>query len=94
MKLIWSSRARDDLRHIGQYVAEFNTIAALALVRRLRQSAKVLADHPHIGRPGRVEDMRELPVSGTSYILPYRVRGGRVEILAAIHASRQWPDRF
>lgn len=94
MRLIWSPRARDDLRHIGQYVAEFNMIAALALVRRLRQSAKVLADHPHIGRPGRAEDTRELPVSATSYILPYRVRDGRVEILAAIHASRQWPDRF
>ena len=94
MRLIWSPRAKDDLRHVGQYVAEFNTIAALALVRRLRQAAKALADHPHTGRLGRVEDTRELLVSGTNYILPYRVRDGRVEILAAIHASREWPDKL
>jgi addiction module RelE/StbE family toxin len=92
MRLIWSPRARDDLRHIGEYVAEFNTIAALALIRRLRQAAKALADHPHLGRPGRVEETRELLVSGTNYILPYRVRDGRVEILAALHTSREWPE--
>jgi addiction module RelE/StbE family toxin len=94
MRLIWSPRARDDLREIAQYVAEFNTMAALALIRRLRQAAKGLADHPYIGRPGRVEETRELPVSGTNYILPYRVRHGRVEILAALHASRELPDQF
>jgi len=92
MRLVWSPRARDDLRHIGEYVAEFDAIAALALVRRLRHSAKVLADHPHMGRPGRVEETREFPVSGTNYILPYRVRDGRVEILAALHISREWPE--
>jgi toxin ParE1/3/4 len=94
MRLIWTPRARDDLREIGQYVAEFSSTAALALVRRLRVAARGLVDHPNIGRPGRVEETRELVVPGTNYILPYRVRGDRVEILAALHASRQWPDHF
>ncbi len=88
MRVIWSPRARDDLRHIGEYVAEFNAIAALAWVRRLRQAAKALADHPDMGWPGRVEGTREFVIAGTPYILPYRVRDGRVEILAALHASR------
>lgn len=92
MKLIWTPRAKDDLREIGHYIADFNPTAALALARRLRHSAKALADHPAIGRPGRVEDTRELVVFGTNYILPYRVRDGRLEILAALHASRGWPD--
>ena len=94
MKLIWTPRAKDDLREIGHYIADLNPIAALALTRRLRHAAKALVDHPAIGKPGRVEETRELVVSGTSYILPYRVRDGRVEILAALHASREWPDQF
>ncbi|SFJ90833.1 addiction module toxin, RelE/StbE family [Bosea sp. OK403] len=94
MKLIWTPRAKDDLREVGHYIADFNPTAALTLVRRLRLAAKTLADSPAIGRPGRVEETRELGVSGTSYILPYRVREGRVEILAALHAARDWPDQF
>jgi toxin ParE1/3/4 len=94
MKLIWTPRAKDDLREIGHYIADFNPITALALARRLRHAAKMLADQPAIGRPGRVEETRELVVSGTSYILPYRVRDGRVEILAALRTSQQWPDQI
>ena len=94
MRLIWSPLARDDLREIGRYVAEFNAVAALALVRRLRQVAKALVDHPSIGRSGRVEGTREFAVPGTNYILPYRVRDDAVEIIAVIHTSRQWPEQF
>lgn len=94
MKLVWTARTRADLREIALYVAEFSPTAALALVRRLRSAAAQLVDYPHSGRAGRVEETRELVVAGTSYILPYRVRDGRVEILAALHASRQWPDQL
>ncbi|WP_436097761.1 type II toxin-antitoxin system RelE/ParE family toxin [Bosea sp. LjRoot237] len=94
MKLLWTARARADLREIAHYVAEFSPAAALMLVRRLRSVAVQLVDYPHSGRAGRVEETRELVVAGTNYILPYRVRDGRVEILAVLHASRQWPDQL
>ena len=35
-----------------------------------------------MGRPGRVDGTRELVVSGTSYIVPHRVRGQQVEVVA------------
>lgn len=92
MKVIWTARARVELDDIADYVAPISASAALALVRRLRQAGKQLGEHPHMGRPGRVDGSRELVVNGTPYILPYRVRDGRVEILAVLHASRQWPD--
>jgi toxin ParE1/3/4 len=94
VKVIWTLRAQTDLREIADYVSEFDARAALALVRRLRAAATNLREHPQMGRAGRVEETRELVVPGTTYILPYRVRDGRVEILAALHASRQWPDRL
>ncbi len=28
------------------------------------------------------------------YVIPYRIRFGRVEILDVIHAARRWPSRF
>ena len=92
MKVIWTARARVELDEIADYVAPISASAALALVRRLRQAGMLLIDQPNMGRPGRVDGTREFVVTGTPYILPYRVRDGRVEILAVLHASRQWPD--
>lgn len=94
MKVIWTARARVELDEIADYAAPISASAALALVRRLRQAGKQLGEHPNMGRPGRVDGSRELVVNGTPYILPYRVRDGRVEILAVLHASRQWPDQL
>lgn len=50
--------------------------------------------HPALGRPGRVPGTRELVVTRTSFIVPYRIMGERVEILAVIHVARRWPDSF
>ncbi|CAA9892088.1 Putative toxin Y4kP (fragment) [Candidatus Methylobacter favarea] len=33
-------------------------------------------------------------VSGTPYIIPYRVVNERLQILRVYHASRSWPDAF
>ncbi|TCR60375.1 ParE-like toxin of type II ParDE toxin-antitoxin system [Bosea sp. BK604] len=60
----------------------------------IESEAQLLLDHPELGRPGRVDGTSKFVVTGTPYILPYRVRDGRVEILAALHASRQSPDRL
>lgn len=54
----------------------------------------MLVSHPEIGRPGRSDGTRELVLTGTPYILPYRVRDGRVEILAVFHTSRHRPDKL
>jgi toxin ParE1/3/4 len=52
----------------------------------------LLADNPHMGRPGRVPGTRELVVTRTPYIVPYRVRGDTLEILRVYHGARRWPD--
>ena len=94
MKVIWTARARTELDEIADYVAPISASAALELVRRIRKAGNQLGEHPHTGRPGRVDESRELVLAGTPYILPYRVRDGRVEILAVMHTSRQWPDKL
>ena len=47
-----------------------------------------------MGRIGRVYGTRELVVTGTPFILPYRISGQHIQILAVFHGARQWPENF
>lgn len=94
MKVRWTAPALRDLESIGDYIARDNPSAAHRLVTRLLRQADTLALNPHLGRSGRVAETRELVVSGTPYIIPYRVHEGRVEILAVFHGARRWPPDF
>lgn len=94
MKLLWTERALAEIDAIFTYVAADSPPAAERLAVLIEAKAQLLLDQPNMGRPGRVDGTREFVVTGTPYILPYRVRDGRVEILAVLHASRQWPDQL
>jgi plasmid stabilization system protein ParE len=54
-----------------------------------------LCGQPSPGHPGRKDGTRELIVRKrfwrSSYIIPYRVRGERVELLAVTRSARTWP---
>jgi toxin ParE1/3/4 len=41
-----------------------------------------------------VTGTRELVVTGTPYIVPYRVQDGEIQILRVYHGARRWPERF
>ncbi|MEA3277587.1 MAG: type II toxin-antitoxin system RelE/ParE family toxin [Pseudomonadota bacterium] len=94
MKVVWSPEARQDLREIYSYLAAENPYAARTLQQRLKQAVQLLRENPHIGRPGRVADTRELVISGTSYIVPYQIKEKRLELLRVYHMARKWPERF
>lgn len=94
MKLVWTRRSLRELDEIFAYVARDSRSAAAALVELIEARAAALAHHPDIGHPGREYGTRELVLSGTPYILPYRVRDGRIEILPVFHSSRLWPDHL
>jgi len=88
----WSSLASKDLEDIVDYILESNPQAALAIYDRIKKKVEMLAEYPNIGRVGRVAGTRELIISGTSFIVPYRVQDKTIEILRVLHASRQWPE--
>lgn len=92
MRVVWLDRAESDLVSIAEYIAEDDPVAALSVVSTIRDAVRVLAEHPHIGRAGRVEGTRELVIGGLPYILPYQVAGRKVRILAVFHTSRKWPE--
>ena len=94
MKIRWLRTALRNLDEQAGYIAKDNPEAAVRVVARVRDAIQRLVRHPSLGRPGRVPGTRELVVSGTPYVIPYRVRGGQVEILRVLHGARRWPEEF
>jgi len=94
VRVRWLRRALRNLDEEAEYIARDNPLAATRIVERIATGVERLAIHPASGRPGRVPGTRELLVSGTPYIVPYRVRGETVEILRVFHAARKWSEKF
>ena len=89
MRIIWQDEAERDLDRIAEYILRDDPAAALRLTYTLREAIRVLAEHPNIGRTGRVEGTRELVIRGLPYILPYQIAGQEVRILAVMHAVKR-----
>jgi len=94
MKVVWFRRAVWDLESAKNYITQDNPVAAQQVVIRIKDTVSLLSEQPGIGRPGRVPNTKELVVGQTPYILPYRVRDKRIEILRVLHAARRWPKRL
>lgn len=94
MKLIWSHRARRDLRELIAYIAEDSIQSAEAVADRILKAAESLTEFPRSGRNGRVPGTRERVVDRTPYILAYRIVSGRIRILRVYHSARRWPKQF
>jgi len=92
MQIKWLEDAIYDLQALRQYIAHDNPVATSTVAKRIITAVNLLADQPTLGRPGRVPHTRELVISGTPYIVPYRLKNNRIEILSVFHAARQWPD--
>jgi toxin ParE1/3/4 len=94
MKIVWSRRAVKHLTAVRDYIAKENPEAARQTAAHILDSIDHLAAHPHLGRPGRLVGTRELVIASTPFIVPYRVKGERLEIIAIFHGRRKWSKRM
>ena len=94
MRVEWLRAALNNLDALAEYIARDNPAAAEKTVAAIRLAVENLDRFPSLGRPGRISGTRELVVSGTPYIVPYRVRGELVQLIRVFHAARKWPDRL
>jgi len=79
MKIVWSIEAIDDLQALRAYIGKDSPRSAQHMAFRIIDAVEsLLGAHPKIGRPGRVEGTRELVVSQTPYVVPYRFNGEAV----------------
>jgi addiction module RelE/StbE family toxin len=94
MTVRWTRLALDDLDQAREFISADKPAAARATIDRIESAVRALESHPHIGKKGRVEGTRELVISGTPFVVAYRIAKRRVEILGLIHGARRWPEAF
>ena len=88
-RLIWSPQTLQDVQRLHRFLADKNADAARRAVKAIRESVKVLAHQPGVGRP--VEDMepeyREWIINfgDSGYVALYRYDGETAVILAVRH---------
>lgn len=81
------------LAQLRSYIERENPKEAGRIARTLLDAVERLAELPNRGGPGRIAGTREVVVPGTPYLIAYRLRGDRLEILAVFHGRRKWPKR-
>ena len=94
MTIVWSLRAVRHLQCLRAYIARERPRAAREVAAAILAAASLLAEQPGLGRPGRVGGTRELVVPGTPYLVAYRLRADRLEIIAVFHGRQKWPRRL
>ena len=94
MKVVWSRRALRHLVYIRQRIEKDSEQSAVLVASRILKAVELLPSHPEIGRTGRVVGTRELFVPETPYVIPYRVRRQRLELIAVFHGRQKWPHKL
>lgn len=90
MKVRWTPEAEDDRAQIFDYIAADSPRAAVKMDETFSKAAARLADHPELGRTGRIPGTREV-IPHKSYCLVYEIERETVWVLALVHTARQWP---
>jgi toxin ParE1/3/4 len=65
--------------------------AAVDIGDAVQAAVSRLADHPALGRTGRVTGTRELVVVGTPYVVVYSIEASAVLVLRVLHGAQRWP---
>ncbi len=94
MRVKWSARSLRDLESIRHYLKNEKKApqAARRMVIRITKLVRLAMEQPEMGRSGRCVDTRELIVTGTPYIVAYRIVDNRLDVLSVLHSAKKWPD--
>ncbi len=90
MTIVWSRRAIRHLGNVRDYIAQDSPGSAADIAARIVEAVERLALYPNLGRPGRIAGTRELVVPGTPYLIPYRIVGSRIELIAVFRGRQCW----
>ena len=94
MQIVWLKTALNNLDEISAFIAQDNLIAASQVINLIISQVNLLSAQPAMGRSGRVLGTRELVITNTHYLVPYRIKNNTVEILRVFHTSRKLPDNW
>jgi len=91
VRVEWLPEAERNRESQLAYIAKRDPWAAIDMGDAIEAAVARLADNPNSARPGRVRGTRELVVTGTPYVVVYRVEPAAVVILRVLHGAQRWP---
>ena len=92
MILSWGTVALNERYDQLDYIALDDPLAAISQDQEIEQQTNLLTTQPEMGRVGRAKGTRELVISRTPFIVVYRIKGKRIEILRFLHGAQKWPE--
>lgn len=87
-------RVFEHLAHLREYIERDNPNAANRIASALLEAVERFAQLPNLGRPGRRAGTRELVLPGTPYIITYRPRGDRLEVVGVFYGRQECPKHL
>ena len=91
MSIRWLTQAQRNRLEQLDYIAQDKPLAAIGQDERIERQINMLLAHPKMGRPGRVTGTRELVISGTPFVVIYRLQEQSIEVLRLLHSAQQGP---
>ena len=95
MRVLWTENAIDHLTNIYEYIAINSPTYARRMIDRITRRSEQIAEHALSGRKVPefdAEDIRE--IIEKPYRIIYRIKPGRIDIIAVIHGARLMPGDF
>ncbi len=88
-KIVWSPEAIEDLQSIAAYIERDSEYYARAVVGKILEAGRNLADFPMLGRMvPELDDEKIRERFVYSYRLVYRIEREKILIIAIIHGKR------
>ncbi|WP_095149160.1 type II toxin-antitoxin system RelE/ParE family toxin [Pseudomonas sp. Irchel s3a18] len=94
MRVEWLRTALKNIDDEATYLALENPKTATDFVKAIFASVEQLSRFPAMGREGRLPGTREWVLPAPPYLIPYRVRQGRLQILRVFHTRRLPPGAW
>jgi toxin ParE1/3/4 len=94
LKLRWTPRAVADLEQIADYLLAVHPQSWDRLLTRVEETVDYLLHFPHMGKAGLVEGTREFVLSGTPYILVFRIKHDVVQMVSVRDGRMQLPPSY
>ena len=91
MSIRWLTQAQRNRLEQLDYIAQDKPLAAIGQDEQIERQINMLLAHPKMGRPGRVTGTRELVISGTPFVVSYRLQEQSIEVLRLLHSAQQGP---
>ena len=92
MRLEWVGTSFEDLAGIYAYISQYNPDAADRVAAEIDKTTRQLLLYPQLGRLGLGGNVRLLQVPRLPYLIPYRVYGEIIEILAVFDERQKRPE--